>query len=156
MGGKRPDKKELAQMAVMETLGHTPTAIAKSMGRSHHTVIKHLQSPILDDPEVKSLVDLLVKQELQDLTLINAKAREALHRYLDDVLEGRKDISNPIPLVAVIDRTWQQRRILEDKSTEIIDNRGLVRGIREIMERLDHTETVDGDVKELRNGDGQP
>jgi predicted transcriptional regulator len=108
----RITKPDMAKMVVMETLGHTPTKIAKEMGRSHHTVIAHLRTDLLEDPEVKALVKVLIEQELQDLTLINAKAREVLHRSLDEWLEGRKPLpQNIIPIIACIDRTLHNRRL---------------------------------------------
>ena len=58
MSGQRVNKKELAYMKAMVDMGHTPTKIAKSIGRSHHTVIDHLQRSC-DDPEVERMVELI-------------------------------------------------------------------------------------------------
>jgi len=71
MPGTRPTKKELAEMKVANELGVTPTAIARQMGKSHHTVIKYLQSDVYTDPGITKLVDTIRKNETNDLYVLS-------------------------------------------------------------------------------------
>ncbi len=111
MPGKRPTKNELAKMKVMSDVGLTPTTIAGKLGKSHHTVIKYLQSDVYTDPSIGEIVERIKEKETQDLWLLGAKGRQRLHELLD---EGK---SQMIPTIALVDRAFQQRRLLEGKST---------------------------------------
>src|SRR5262245_6063625 len=135
MPGRKPNKKELAQMKVMSDLGHSPSAIAEKLGRSHHTVIKYLNSDVYNDPTIGLIVEKIRETEINDLYLLGAKARKNLHTLLD---EGKmKAIEN----IAAMDRTFQQRRLLEGKTTENIGsitrliNESHEESIREARER---------------------
>jgi len=112
MPGRRPTKKDLAKMRVMSELGITPTAIAAKMGKSHHTIKKYLQSEIFTDPTIEALVEKIRDTELNDLYLLGAKGRQRLHELLDSEKEVQM-----IPTIALVDRTFQQRRLLEGRST---------------------------------------
>jgi hypothetical protein len=116
MPGRKPDKKELARMKVMHDLGVSPTAIAKRLGKSHNTVIKYLDSDVFNDPSIGQIVERIKEKELSDLYLLGAKARKNLHTMLDQGKGGM------IPTVALMDRSFQQRRLLEGQSTENIAN----------------------------------
>src|SRR5262249_48183825 len=76
---KKPDKKELAQMKVMSDLGASPTAIAQKLGRSHHTVIKYLESDVYNDSTISVIVEKIKENEINDLYVLGAKARKNLH-----------------------------------------------------------------------------
>ncbi len=112
MPGRRPTKKELAKMKVMHDLGVTPTAIAGKLGKSHHTIIKYLQSDVFTDPTIKEIVEKIRDTELNDLYLLGAKGRQRLHELLDS-----EEKVQMIPTIALVDRTFQQRRLLEGRST---------------------------------------
>ena len=109
-------------MKVLAELGETPTAIAKKIGKSHHTVIYYLKEKIevFNDPIVKKLIEVIQQKEMSELFLIGEKARAVLSAYLDDCIEGTKQ-PNPIAIVAIQDRSFQQRRLLEGSATEIFD-----------------------------------
>jgi hypothetical protein len=111
MPGRKPDKKELARMKAMNELGESPTSIADRMGRSHNTVIKYLESDVYNDPAIAEMVEKIKEKELEDLYLLGAKGRHRLHQLLD---QGK---STMIPTIALVDRTFQQRRLLEGNST---------------------------------------
>lgn len=111
MPGTKPTKKELARMKVMQEIGESPTAIARRLGRSHNTVIKYLESDVFNDPDIGELVERIRKKEVEDLYLLGAKGRQRLHELLD-----RGD-SKMIETIALVDRTFQQRRLLEGRST---------------------------------------
>ncbi len=112
MPGRKPTKKDLAKMKVMSELGVSPTAIAEKLGKSHHTIIKYLQSDVFTDPTIKAIVEKIRDTELNDLYLLGAKGRQRLHELLDS-----EDKVQMIPTVALVDRTFQQRRLLEGRST---------------------------------------
>jgi hypothetical protein len=113
---KKPNKKELAEMKVRHEMGESPSAIAKDLGRSHHTTIKYLNSDVFTRPDMKEIVEQLRNKEIADLTVIGAKARQRIHDIFDN---GKPAL---IPTVAAMDRTFQQRRLLEGKSTENVHN----------------------------------
>ena len=110
MPGKKPNKKELAQMRVMHDLGVSPTAIAEKMGRSHNTVLKYLSSEVYYDPAIAEMVEKIKQKELEDLYLLGAKGRQRLHELIE-----RGD-SQMIPTIALVDRAFQPRRLLEGPS----------------------------------------
>ena len=111
MPGKKPNKKDLAKMRVMSELGMSSTAIAGKLGKSHHTIIKYLQSDVFTDPTIKEIVEKIRDTELNDLYLLGAKGRQRLHELLDS-----KEKVQMIPTIALVDRTFQQRRLLEGRS----------------------------------------
>ena len=57
MPGRKPNKKELAQMKLMSDLGASASAIAEKLGRSHHTVIKYLNSDVYTDPTIGIIIE---------------------------------------------------------------------------------------------------
>ena len=114
MPGRKPNKKELAKMKVMSDLGLSPTAIAEKLGRSHHTVIKYLNSDVYTDPAIGLIVEKIRETEINDLYLLGAKGRKRLHELVDS---GN---SKMIETIALVDRVFQQRRLLEGKTTENI------------------------------------
>jgi hypothetical protein len=57
------------------------------------------------------VVETIRTRELSDLYLLGAKGRQRLHELLD------KGDSQMIPTIALVDRTFQQRRLLEGGST---------------------------------------
>jgi hypothetical protein len=111
MPGKKPSKKELARMKAMNELGESPTSIAARMDRSHNTVIKYLERKVNNDPALSEMVEKIKEKELSDLYLLGAKGRHRLHELID------KGDSQMIPTIALVDRVFQQRRLLEGQST---------------------------------------
>ena len=77
MPGKKPSKKELARMKVMNDLGESPTSIAARMDRSHNTVIKYLESDVYNDPALSEMVEKIKEKELSDLYLRTRRQRAA-------------------------------------------------------------------------------
>ena len=103
-------------MKVLSDLGFSPTAIARKMEKSHNTVIKYLNSDVYNNPDVASIVERLRKNEMDDLTVLGGKARQRAHDIFDT---GKPAL---IPTIAVMDRVFQQRRLLEGRSTANIAN----------------------------------
>jgi len=87
-------------------------AIATQMHKGHSTVIKYLNSEVYTDSSITKLVDKIRESEVNDLYVLGAKGRSRLHEMLDD---GQK--LQMIPTIALVDRTFQQRRLLEGRST---------------------------------------
>lgn len=111
----KPDKKEIAQMVVLSVMGNSDNSIGRQLGRSPHTVRKYRNSEVdLKDPVVQKLINQLTKTETDDLRLLGGKARARLHVLLD---EGK---TRAIETTAIMDRTFQQRRLLEGESTSNI------------------------------------
>ena len=122
-------------MKVMRDLGHSPTAIAEKLGRSHNTVIKYLDRDVYNDPTISVIVEKIKENGINDLYLLGAKGRKRLHELVDS---GN---SKMIETIALVDRVFQQRRLLEGKTTENfgaitrIINESHEQSIREARER---------------------
>lgn len=115
----KPTKPELAVLKVMSELGHTTKAISRATGKDPKTIKKYLQSDVYLDPDLQHIIAEIKGREIEQLTLIDAKARTILNNYLDECLAGDRE-PNPISVTAILDRTFTQRRLLEDKSTSIL------------------------------------
>lgn len=130
-----PTKPEMAEFKAMADMGLTNYAIAKKTGRDQKTVKKYLNSDVYHDPEVTRLVEIIKEKEVSDLFLLGAKARNHLHTLLD---EGKM---KAIETVATMDRSFQQRRLLEGQSTDnlfaVIDT---IEKIREYKKTKDDSE----------------
>ena len=131
MPGKKLNKKELAYAKVMTDLGHTPTSVGKTLGRSHKTIISHLKGGC-DDPEVERIVALIKESELSQLQIIGFKSRIILNNYLDAILLGEKEV-NPIAVCAISDRSFGWRRLIEGNSTENINLQTEIGKIKELL-----------------------
>lgn len=82
------------------------------MGRAPNTVRKYLESPAFHDPKFKQLVEEYKSKELLDLTMLNIESRARLHDLVPTM--------TPIETIALMDKSFTQRRLLEGKSTENI------------------------------------
>jgi hypothetical protein len=129
-----PTKTELARFKAMSDLGLTPNAIGSRTDRDPKTVRKYLQSEVYNDPEITQMVDIIKEKEISDLYLLGAKARKRLHELLDD---GKM---KAIETVATMDRSFQQRRLLEGQST------GNIFSISADIEKIRKMERVDNEV----------
>jgi len=109
--GKKPNKKELARMKAMADMGESNRSIARQMGKGHTTVKKYLNSAVFNDPDIAQMVERIKKTETTDLYMLGVKARRNLHVLAD---EGKM---RPIENIALMDRVFQQRRLLEGRST---------------------------------------
>jgi predicted transcriptional regulator len=113
MPNVKPKKTELAKFKALNDLGLTPNAIGEKTGRDPKTVRKYLALEIYDSSEMKRMIQIIKERELDDLWLLGAKARKRLHELLD---EGN---TKAIETTAIMDRTFQQRRLIEGQFTEI-------------------------------------
>lgn len=115
--GRRRKKKlnvvEKAEVKALSEMNLTPYAIGKRTGISHHTVAKYLaDQEAYNDPGMPELIAKIQEKEIADLTVLTVRARSRLHKLAATM--------NPIEAIALMDRTFQQRRLLQGKSTENI------------------------------------
>lgn len=128
----KPTKAEVAKMIVLDELGESYRSIGRMLNRSNHTVKKYLNSEAyLKDPAVQELVEVLKAKEIEDLTLLGAKARAKIH----ELLEGDK--VKIIEATAVMDRSFQQRRLLQGESTYNIESHQRVLELNKYIKRID-------------------
>ncbi|MCH7915182.1 MAG: hypothetical protein IH856_19465 [Deltaproteobacteria bacterium] len=111
MPGKKPNKKELARMKALSDMGESYRSIARQMRKGHGTVKKYLNSDVFNDPDIDKMVERIKKTEVADLYMLGVKARRNLHVLAD---EGKM---RPIENIALMDRVFQQRRLLEGRTT---------------------------------------
>ena len=105
--------RELATIQAQRELGATPYAIAKKTGHAENTVRKYLASAeAYSTPEMRELIEKIKEGEVNDLVVLTTKARSRLHELAPRM--------NPIEAIALMDRTFQQRRLLEGNSTSNI------------------------------------
>lgn len=110
---KKLNKKEVASVLALDSLGNTAYGIHKRTGINQHTVAKYLsQQEAYADPGMQAMVAKIAEKEIFDLTVLTVKARQRLHELAPTM--------NPIEATALMDRTFQQRRLLEGKSTSNI------------------------------------
>lgn len=108
---KKPTKKELAEIKALSNMNLTPHAIEVRTGICHTTVAKYLANQeAYNEPGMDALITTIMEREIQDLAVLTVKARERLHQLAAKM--------NPIEAIALMDRTFQQRRLLQGKSTE--------------------------------------
>jgi hypothetical protein len=109
---RSPNKKELARFKALADLGYAPHAIGRHTGRDGKTVRKWLRSEVYEtDADLAAMIEQVKARELDDLYLLGAKSRRRLHELLDS---GE---SKMIETIACMDRSFQQRRLLEGTST---------------------------------------
>ena len=103
-------KKEVAKVKAFNELGFSQYAVAKRTGFSAATVRKYLaNAEAYSTPDMQNLVDQIKEKEILDLTVLTVEARDRLHILAPHM--------NPIEAIALMDRSFQQRRLLEGKST---------------------------------------
>ena len=99
-------------MKALSDMGESNRSIARQLGKGHGTIKKYLNSDVFTNaPEIDRMVEQIKDREVADLTLLGARGRQHIHELLD---EGKSTL---IPLIALVDRTFQQRQLLTGKST---------------------------------------
>ncbi len=129
MNRPRPKKTELARIKAMSDLGLTPHAIGQRLGRDGKTIRRYLDSDVYHDPELQEMVAIIKKRELEDLYLLGAKGRKRLHELLD---QGDTKV---IETIALVDRTFTQRQLLEGKPTENINVHNVAQQLQEALDQ---------------------
>jgi hypothetical protein len=126
-----PTKPELAQFKALSDMGHSQYAISKLTGRDRKTIRRYLlRSDLYQDPEVQKMIEAIKAEELSDLTLLNAKARLRLHERLDE------DKLKNIELIAAMDRSFSQVRLLRSQSTmNMATFHADIQAVKELMKR---------------------
>lgn len=108
--GKPLTKKEQAEIKALSDLNHSNYQIEQRTGISHHTIDKYLKDQeAYSDPQMQAKVNQIKEKEILDLTVLNVEAKQRLHEIAPRM--------NAIEAIALMDRTFQQLRLLEGKST---------------------------------------
>lgn len=105
--GAYPYKKK-AVIKAMSEAGSSSQEIADTVGVDQHTVLAILKQPICTD---QALITALQERELNDLTVLGGIARQNI---VKKIIKGGGNITEN---VIVMDRTFQQRRLLAGQST---------------------------------------
>ena len=114
----RISKFNEAAIQIHRDSGKTNREIADEVGLSTATVRKYKE---FDAPEeAQEIVEFLKEKELQQMHLITGKCRIAVNKYLDEIMEGKREI-NPIAVTAIQDRNFQQRQLLEGRATSNVN-----------------------------------
>jgi len=91
-------------------MGNSKYAIEKRTGMSGHTIDKYLANrEAYTDPRMEQKIQQIKEKEIWDLTVLNVRAKDRLHDLAATM--------NPIESIALMDRSFQQLRLLEGKST---------------------------------------
>lgn len=114
MGGPPLTKTEKARAVALKDFQFSAHAIGRRMKRDGKTIRQFLKTDEVNDPGIREIVAQIKERELSDLFLIGYKARRNLHRRFD---EGSPTV---IESVATMDRTFQQRALLENRPTNIL------------------------------------
>lgn len=142
--GKKLTKKDQAEIKALSDMGHTNYAIEQRTGISHNTIDKYLSDQAAyNDPKMQDKIAKIKEKEILDLTILNVKAKERLHAIAPT--------ANMIESIALMDRTFQQLRLLEGKSTQNIATLTKIveeahNAVTHVDERTGHT-TVDIEVE---------
>lgn len=132
--GKALTKREVAQVFALKSLDKSDYEVGMIMGRSPHTIKKYVESPMFTDPKFAALVEEYKSKELIDLTALNISARARIHDLIPTM--------TPLEAIATMDRSFQQRRLIEGKSTENIFS---LRKIIEDAHRVQSVEALPGE-----------
>ena len=106
---------EQAEIKALAEMNHSNYAIEQRTGISHHTIDSYLKDQeAYSDTKMKDKVLQIKEKEILDLTVLNVQAKARLHELAPKM--------NPIESIALMDRTFQQLRLLEGKSTANVHN----------------------------------
>ena len=108
--GQRLSKKETAEMFALVDMGTKKKEIERRTGISPNTINRYLANrEAYADPDMEQKIARIKEKEIFDLTVLNVRAKDRLHDLADRM--------NPIEAIALMDRSFQQIRLLEGKST---------------------------------------
>jgi hypothetical protein len=133
-------RNEAARIKALDQIGMTPYRISKITGRARNTIANVLNSQVYKDPHFEKKIELIKEKELLDLYQIGGRARH----HLTNLLEAGS--LTPLETIAAMDRSFQQRRLLEGKSTENIAS------LTKIIEAA-HAETMPEADRKMKNID---
>jgi len=110
----KPSKKsKIIACGVLDDGVRSNREIGRTVGIDHHAVARYLNHPLLNDPDVQRQLAHHRKNEIVATDFLIAKGRQRLIEYLD------QEVVQPIPVLAIVDRSFQQRQLLEAKPTSI-------------------------------------
>lgn len=100
--------------------GRSLASIAKDLDVFKKPLKDRLMNTDFQTNEMKALTKALRDTEIDRLMILGQKAQHVLNDDVDKILKGEKEMKNPIPYIAMMDRSFQQRRLLEGESTDNI------------------------------------
>jgi len=125
---KKLNKKEIVDVLALKAMGNSNYAVSKRTGIDNHTVAKYLKDQdAYNQPDIQADIDRVMEGEINDLAVLTVKARQRLHDLAPK--------ANMIESIALMDRTFQQRRLIQGKSTQNIAT--LARIIKEANKDLE-------------------
>lgn len=108
--GTKLKTKEVATIHALKELGDSKYAIAKKTGFAERTIDKYLRTAdAYVDKGMREKIEKIKEGEIHDLAVLTVQARERLHEIAPRM--------NAIEAIALMDRSFQQRRLLEGNST---------------------------------------
>ena len=135
----RPKLSEIAAAKALVSTGMSATAVGEALGRDHKTIQRWLASSAVSTPEIEELVQNIKGREMIHLRLLIDKALNHLHVLLDQ--GGMRAIET----MAVADRCFNMRRLLEGSSTHNISHANLIEQLADDRKRLlQQLESLDG------------
>jgi len=131
--------------------GHTYRDISRQLNLSVQTIADVKFNRVVEPNQ--DLLDRVKRTELAELTVIGAKARGQINRLLDD---GQTKL---IETVACLDRTFQQRQLLEGKPTiriggDLTDT-VLDQQIAQLEQQVQQLEQAEDGSYQVTTGSGQ-
>ena len=111
----KPKKTDVATFKALTDMGVSPNAIGKSTGYDPKTVRRYLTVADYSEPEIQGIIAKIKQTHLDDLRLLNHRARVRLHELID---AGDTKV---IETLAVADRTFNQIQLLSGQSTQNVD-----------------------------------
>lgn len=110
---KKLNIREKSEIKALAELNNSMNAIERRTGINRGTVAKYLADhEAYNDPKIMDAVAKIKEGEIADLTVLNIEAKDRLHQLAP--------VMNPIEAIALMDRSFQQLRLLEGKSTQNI------------------------------------
>jgi len=132
--------------------GHSYGQIAKVISKSPATAMKYCKLPELEGftkEEVDKYVTQMKDNMFSNNQLLINKAQYGINNYLSDVHSGRKE-PNPIALVAIQDRVFNQNQLLSNKPTSI----NLIgQAINDLQESNDKAMTLLNELSKVKGGE---
>lgn len=123
--GAMVDDTTKAQIYAEYETGQSIYAIAKARKASWNTI----KAVLTAQPRNSALVESLKREELSHLIVLGGKARSRLDEMLD------QNELKPIEAIALMDRSFQQVRLIQGESTANIGIAGVIAGIDELEAR---------------------
>ena len=141
--GKKLSRREQAEMYALVGLGTANAEVERRSGIHPTTIDRYLKNrEAYCDARMEKKIEQIKEKEIWDLTVLNVRAKDRLH----DLAESM----NPIEAIALMDRSFQQIRLLEGKSTANISTMSKIIQEANAMPATRQEKTIDVDVESVK------